>query len=94
MNFSAANAYITSRSVATLNITSDNVHDNLWPLFQQLLATNYEMLIQTSEWIYAKPFKYAVDSITKEYAVTISDILERQDIQKNFCFYFIMYIHH
>lgn len=94
MNFSAANAYITSRSVATLNITSDNVHDNLWPLFQQLLETNYETRIQTSEWIYAKPFKYAVDSITKEYAVTISDILERQDIQKNFCFYFIMYIHH
>ena len=94
MNFSAANAYITSRSVATLNITSDNVHDNLWPLFQQLLATNYETIIQTSEWTYAKPFKYAVDSITKEYAVTISDILERIDLQKKICFYFIMYIHH
>ena len=94
MNFSAANAYITSRNVATLNITSDNVHDNLWPLFQQLLATNYETMIQTSEWIYAKPFKYAVDSIKKEYTVTISDILERIDLQKKICFYFIMYIHH
>ena len=94
MNFSAANAYITSRNVATLNITSDNVHDNLWPLFQQLLATNYETMIQTSEWIYAKAFKYAVDSIKKEYTVTISDILERIDLQKKTCFYFIMYIHH
>ena len=94
MDFSAANAYITSPNVATLNTTSDNVHDNLWPLFQRLLVTNYETIIQTSEWIYAKPFKYAVDSITKEYAVTVGDILEREDLQKNFCFYFIMYIHH
>ena len=94
MNFSAANAYITSPDVASLNTTSDSIHDNLWPLFQQLLETNYEMLIQTSEWIYAKSFKFAVDSITKEHAVTISDILERQYLQKNFCFYFIMHIHH
>jgi hypothetical protein len=94
MNFSAANTYITSPNVASLNIACDDVHNNLWPLFQQLLTTNYEMLIQTSEWTYAKPFKYAVDSITKEYAVTVGDILEREDLQKNFCFYFIMYIHH
>lgn len=94
MNFSAANAYITSRSVATLNITSDNVHDNLWPLFQQLLATNYETIIQTSEWTYAGQFRSAVGSIKKEYAVTISNILEREDLQKKICFYFIMYIHH
>ena len=94
MNFSTANAYITSPNVATLNITSDNIHDNLWPLFQQLLATNYETIIQTSEWTYAGQFRSAVGSITKEYAVTISDILERIDLQKKICFYFIMYIHH
>jgi len=94
MNFTAANAYITSPNVATLNIACDELHINLWPLFQQLLETNYEMLIQTSEWIYAKSFKFAVDSITKEHAVTLSDILERIDLQKKTCFYFIMYIHH
>ena len=94
MNFSAANTYITSPNVASLNIACHDVHNNLWPLFQQLLATNYEILIQTSEWIYAKSFKFAVDSIIKEHVVTISDILERQNIQKNFCFYFIMHIHH
>ena len=94
MDFSAADAYITSPNVATLNITSDNIHENLWPLFQQLLTTNYEMLIQTSEWIYTMSFTFAVDSIIKEYAVTISDILEREDLQKRICYYFIMYIHH
>ncbi len=94
MDFSAVDAYITSPNVTTLNITSDNVHDNLWPLFQQLLATNYETIIQTSEWTYAGQFRSAVSSIKKEYAVTVSDILERIDLQKNFCFYFIMYIHH
>ena len=94
MNFTAANTYITSINVATLNITSDNIHENLWPLFQQLLTTNYETIIQTSEWTYAGPFRSAVGSITKEYAVTISDILERIDLQKKICYYFIMYIHH
>ena len=94
MDFSATNAYITSPNVTTLNITSDNVHENLWPLFQQLLTTNYETIIQTSEWTYAGSFKSAVGSITKEYTVTISDILERIDLQKRICYYFIMYIHH
>ena len=94
MNFTAANSYITSPDVASLNTTSDSIHINLWPLLQQLLETNYEMIIQTSEWTYAKSFKFAVDSIIKEYSVTISDILERQYLQKNFCFYFIMHIHH
>jgi len=65
MDFSAANAYITSPNVTTLNITSDNVHDNLWHLFQELLVTNYETIIQTSEWTYAGPFRSAVSSIKR-----------------------------
>ena len=91
--FTIANAYITSPRVAGLNISGEDVHHNLWPLFQQLL-TSSSASSTTSEWQYAHSFNYAVDSVSREYNIKKSDILETKDYQLRVCFYFIMHIHH
>ena len=90
--FDTTNAYIISPRVAGLNISGEDVHQQLWPLFQQLLTSS--SLAHTSEWQYAHSFNYAVDSVTHEYTINKSDILETKDYQLRVCFYFIMHIHH
>jgi hypothetical protein len=90
--FTSADAYITSSRVAELNISGEDVHQNLWPLFQQLLSSSSSATI--SEWKYTNSFNYAVDSIKHEYKITNADILETKNYQLRMCFYFIMYIHH
>lgn len=92
--FTRADAYITSSRVAGLNISGEDVHHNLWPLFQQLLTSSSASAANTSEWKYANSFNYAVDSVSHEYKITKNDILETKDYQLRVCFYFIMHIHH
>ncbi len=89
--FENANTYITSRPVAELNVSGEDVHQQLWPLFQQLLSSSSST---TSEWQYAHSFNYAVDSVSHEYKIKKNDILEIKDYQLRVCFYFIMHIHH
>jgi hypothetical protein len=92
--FTSADAYITSPRVAGFNISGEDVHQNLWPLFQQLLTSSSALAANTSEWQYAHSFNYAVDSVSHEYNINKSDILETKDYQLRVCFYFIMHIHH
>ena len=87
--YAAANQYIESPTVATLNVTSQLVHENLWPLFQKLLATTND-----EGWAYASAFKSALGSIKNEYNVNNGGILEDKQLQYRLCFYFIMHIHH
>jgi hypothetical protein len=92
--FESANTYITSPRVAELNVSGEDVHQQLWPLFQQLLSSSSSSPATTSEWQYAHSFNYAVDSVSHEYKITKNDILETKDYQLRVCFYFIMHIHH
>lgn len=92
--FTSADAYITSPRVAGLNVSGEDVHQQLWPLFQQLLSSSSANLEHTSEWQYTNSFNCAVDSVTHEYKINKSDILEMKDYQLRVCFYFIMHIHH
>jgi hypothetical protein len=87
--YAAADQYIQSREVAELNVTSESVHENLWPLFQKLLATTND-----EGWAYASAFKSALESIKNEYSVNNGGILEDKNLQYRMCFYFILYIHH
>ena len=87
--YAAADQYIQSRDVAELNVTSQLVHENLWPLFQKLLATTND-----EGWAYASAFKSALESIKNEYSVNNGGILEDKNLQYRMCFYFILYIHH
>lgn len=87
--YAAADQYIQSREVAELNVTSQLVHENLWPLFQKLLATTND-----EGWAYASAFKSALESIKNEYSVNNGGILEDKNLQYRMCFYFILYIHH
>lgn len=90
--FESANTYITSPRVAGLNVSGEDVHRQLWPLFQQLLSSASSST--TSEWQYAHSFNYAVDSVSHEYKIKKSDIIETKNYQLRVCFYFIMHIHH
>ncbi len=90
--FTSADAYITSPHVAGLNISGEDVHQQLWPLFQQLLSSSSSAT--TSEWKYDNSFNYAVDSVKHEYKIKNADILEIKNHQLRVCFYFIMHIHH
>ena len=93
--FETANAYIISPRVARLNVSGEDVHQQLWPLFQQLLSSSSASSAATiSEWQYAYSFNYAVESVSNEYKINKSDILETKDYQLRVCFYFIMHIHH
>jgi len=92
--FETTNAYIISPRVAGLNVSGEDVHQQLWPLFQQLLSSSSANLEHTSEWQYAYSFNYAVESVSNEYKINKNDILEKKDYQLRVCFYFIMHIHH
>jgi len=93
MDFSRANTYITSRKVAELNITDEDVHANLWPLFQQLLSSSTPETA-TNGWDYANSFAYALDWVKNEHRIKNSDILETKNYQLRLGFFFIMHIHH
>ena len=90
--YAAANQYIQSPNVVALNVTDQLVHDNLWPLFQKLLATTNDEGYHG--WEYASAFNYALGSVKNEYGVNNGGIMEERKIQCRMCFYFIMYIHH
>jgi hypothetical protein len=92
-DFESADKYIMSPNVASLMVSSEDVHSNLWHLFQQLLATT-DYAANVSGWQYGRSFTYAVDSIKKEYTVNNGDILENTKYQHRMCFHFIMHIHH
>jgi hypothetical protein len=63
--------YITSSRVAELNVSGEHVHQQLWPLFQQLLSSALSSSsATTSHWKYAHSFNYAVDSVSHEYKIT------------------------
>lgn len=95
MDFLAADAYIQSPNVASLHISGEDVHANLWSLFSDILSTNSENAVYTSEWKYAESFKYAVESIKRENHIeSNSELLENKELQTRICFYFIMHIHH
>ena len=95
MDFSAADAYIQSPKVASLNITTQDIHTNLWSLFSDILSMNSDSAVYTSEWKYAASFKYAVESIKRENHIeSNSELLENQQLQTRICFFFIMHIHH
>lgn len=95
MDFSAADAYIQSPNVASLHVSGEDVHANLWSLFSDILSTNSENAVYTSEWKYAAPFKNAVESIKRENNIkTNSELLENKQLQIRICFFFIMHIHH
>jgi hypothetical protein len=87
-----ANQYIQSPRVAELNVTSQTVHEKLWPLFEKMLAMPGEE--DRREWIYASAFKYAVGLVKDEYRTTNEGIKANTRFQYAMCFYFIMYIHH
>lgn len=95
MDFSRANTYITSQKVAELNISGEDVHANLWPLFQQLLSSSTPETA-TKGWNYANSFAYALDSVKSEqhHQIKNSDILETKNYQLRLGFFFIMHIHH
>ena len=93
MDFESANQYITSPNVARLMISSEDVHKNLWSLFNLLLSTsNPESL--AINWQYFGSFTFAVNTIKKDYNINESSILENKNYQHRLCFYFIMHIHH
>ena len=91
--YAAADQYIQSRDVAELNVTSQLVHENLWPLFQKLLLAT-TCAEDRNDWTYASAFKSALESIKNEYSVNNGGILEDKNLQYRMCFYFILYIHH
>ena len=91
-DYADANQYIQSPKVAGLNVTSQLVHENLWPLFEKLLTIPGEE--DRNEWIYASAFKYAVGCVKDEYRTTNEGIKTNKDFQYRMFFYFIMYIHH
>lgn len=90
--YSAADQYIQSREVAELNVTSESVHANLWPLFHELLTTTRAE--DRSEWNYASAFKYALELVKDEYRVANDGIKADKNIQYRMCFHFITHIHH
>jgi len=89
MDLSNATNYIQSRDVMELNVSTEQLHSNLWPVFKIILATNGA----AHEWQYETNLKTAANSIMQEYNVRINDILETKMYQHRICFYFIMQLY-
>jgi hypothetical protein len=88
---SRANQYIESSRVRELSVSDRDVHANLWPAFQQLVAITGA----ADGWKYEPSFKYALDCVKCEYRLTTNScILENEVIQRRLGFYFIMHLYH
>jgi hypothetical protein len=88
---SQANQYIESSRVRELNVSDRDVHANLWPTFQQLVAITGA----ADGWKYETSFKYALDCVKCDNRLTTNSyILENEDIQRRLGFHFIMHLYH
>jgi len=88
---SRANQYIESSHVRELSVSDRDVHTNLWPTFQQLVAITGA----ADGWKYEPSFKYALDCVKCDYMLTTNScILENEVIQRRLGFHFIMHLYH
>jgi hypothetical protein len=88
---SRANQYIESAHVRELSVSDRDVHANLWPTFQQLVAITGA----ADGWKYEPSFKYALDCVKCDYRLTTNScILENEVIQRRLGFHFIMHLYH
>ena len=88
---SRANQYIESSRVRELSVSDRDVHANLWPTFQQLVAITGA----ADGWKYEPSFKYALDCVKCDYRLTTNScILENEVIQRRLGFHFIMHLYH
>ena len=89
-----ADRYIESPDVQRLNVSSQDVHDALWPTFKQLLSPS-----NISGWKYEQSFRYALATVIDEMDKAEADeaeanILSNKEYQLRLCFYFIMHLYH
>ena len=91
MDFSTADQYIEASHVRELNVSSLEVHANLWPIFEHLLATTGA----AAGWKYEQYFNVAVDCVKSDYKLTTTTpILEDKNMQYRLGFNFIMHLYH